>query len=36
MCGVDGLTYDNACTMDAVGILALGIGECPTLVGKNG
>lgn len=32
VCGVDGFTYDNKCTLDCVGAIQIGNGECPSIL----
>ena len=32
VCGVDGLTYDNRCTLNCVNVLPQGNGECPSIM----
>ena len=32
VCGVDGLTYDNKCTLNCVKVLRQGNGECETIL----
>lgn len=31
VCGVDGYTYDNKCTMDCVNVKMSSYGECPSI-----